>query len=145
MEYLTREEISQRTRAGYDCVKSHGKQALTISFVPLVSAVLVQGICVKMILKLDKILGIPTAKGFDSEVYQDIFAGILMMPAMAVPILGAGVAKVHVMTIGEHYVKAVVEVLKTSTLAELADENIVHERIRAELAKIHQTRREKRK
>ena len=124
-----------------DCIESHAKQAIAVSFIPLVSLPIVYGVCAKMIVKLDKVFGIPTAKGWDSEIVQDIMAGIIAAPALAIPFLGAGVAASFVKSIGNSYAQAVAAVVSISTTEELKDGAIVVERVKNELKKIYAKQR----
>ena len=126
------------------CIETHAKQALAVSFIPLVSVPIVYGVCTKMIVQLDKIFGIPTAKGWDSEIASDIMAGVIAAPALAIPFLGAGVAAVYVKSIGKSYAQAVTEVVKTSTPQELSDGALVTSRVKEELQKIYAKKRAER-
>jgi len=126
------------------CIDSHAKQAIAVSFIPLVSLPIVYGVCTKMIIQLDKIFGIPTAKGWDSEIMNDVLAGIIAAPALAIPVLGAGAASVYIKSIGESYARAVAVVVSNSTQEELADGTIVARRVKEEMQKNHAKRREDR-
>ena len=123
------------------CIAANSKQATVISFVPLVSIPLVHGICVKMIVQLNKIFGIPTDKRFDSEIFYDILTGIVMAPAMAIPVLGASVAYSYIKSIGECYAQAVITVLDSAEQEEIEDKNMIADKIKNELQKIHRQRR----
>jgi len=125
-------------------IDAHIKQAMAASFIPLVSLPVIYGICAKMILQLDKIFGIPTAKGWDSEIVQDLMAGIVVAPALIIPLLGAGVASSYIKSIGENYAQAVSIVVSTATSQELGDCTFVARRVKEELSKIHAKQREKR-
>jgi uncharacterized protein (DUF697 family) len=127
------------------CIESHAKQAIAVSFIPFISLPIVYGVCAKMIVQLDKIFGIPTAKGWDSEILNDILAGIVAAPALAIPVLGAGVASSYIKSIGESYATAVAEVVRTSTPQELSNAAIISPRVKEELQKIYTKQREKRK
>ena len=126
------------------CIDAHAKQALAVSFIPFVSLPIVYGVCAKMIIKLDKIFGIPTAKGWDSEILNDVLAGVIVAPALAIPLLGAGVAATYVKSIGESYAQAVTAVVSTAAPEELSDGAFVASRVKEELQKIHAVQREKR-
>jgi len=126
------------------CIDAHIKQAIAASFIPLVSLPIVYGICAKMILQLDKIFGIPTAKGWDSEIVQDLMAGIVAAPAMIIPVLGAGVASAYIKSIGEFYAQAVSIVVSTATSQELSDSTFVARQVKEELNKIYAKQHEKR-
>ena len=127
---------------GKACVSSHAAQALAVSFVPLVSLPLVHGVCVKMILSLDRIFGIPTAKGLGSEIFEDVLVGIIAAPVLMVPFLGAFAAAAYIRTTGEYYLEAVVRVVESG--ADLMDADIVSLRIKEELHAIHAKRRRRR-
>ena len=134
-----REQVQQ-------CIDSHAKQAVAVSFIPLVSLPIVYGVCTKMIVRLDKIFGIPTELGWDSEIIQDVFAGIVAAPALLVPFLGAGAAAVFVKSIGQNYAAAVTSVLEGPDASDLDLSNAkdLSQRIKNELKKIHAAKRGKR-
>ena len=127
------------------CIEIHAKQAFAVSFVPLVSVPIVYGICAKMIVSLDKILGIRTAWVKDSEIVQDIIAGIFAAPALAIPVLGGSVAAAFITSIGENYAQAVAAVKSAATKTELADHAFVARRVKEELQKIRNSNRELRR
>jgi uncharacterized protein (DUF697 family) len=139
------ENIKQMSEKAQKCVNTHAGQAIAVSFIPLVSVPIVYGVCAKMIVQLDKIFGIPTAKGWDSEILNDIIAGIIAAPALAIPILGAGVASSYIKSIGESYAQAVAAVVSTSAPEELSDGTFVADRVKEELQKIYAKQREKRR
>jgi len=101
-------------------------------------------VCTKMIVKLDKIFGIPTELGWDSEIVQDLFAGIVAAPALLVPFLGAGAAAVFVKSVGQNYAAAISAVLESPTPPDLTDKKEISARIKEELKKIHAAKRGKR-
>ena len=144
MEYINKDKHRLMSGKAQKSIDAHVKQAVGASFIPLVSLPIVYGICAKMILQLDKIFGIPTAKGWDSEIVQDIMAGIVAAPALIIPVLGAGVASAYVKSIGENYAQAVTNVVNTATSQELSDSKFVSRRIKEELNKIYAKQREKR-
>jgi len=123
------------------CIDSHAKQALVVSYIPLVSLPIVYGVCAKMIVKLDKIFGIPTAKGLGSEILQDVMVGVIVAPALAIPILGASVATFYIKSIGRNYTSAVTAVINTDPIHKLCDSAFAAKRIREELQKIHASQR----
>ena len=137
--------MDSRMDAANACIDANSKQAVAISFVPLVSIPLVHGICVKMIVQLDKIFGIPTDTRLGSEIFHDILTGIVMAPAMAIPILGAGVAHGYIKSIGECYAKAVATVLDSAQEDEISDRNRIADKIKNELQNMHKQRRTQRK
>ena len=128
---------------GKACVESHSTQALAISFVPLISMPLVHGVCVKMILQLDEIFGIPTAKGIGSEVFEDVLVGIIAAPVLMVPFLGAFASAAYIRTTGEYYLEAVANIVESGI--DLSDADVVSAQIKDELHTIHEKRRNRRK
>jgi len=123
------------------CIATHAQQAIAISFIPLVSVPLVHGLCAKMIVALNEIFGIP-ADG--AEIVSDILTGLVMAPAMAIPLLGAGVSHTYIKSIGQHYAQAVATVLAAATDEERNDNALIAERIERELHNIHQQQRARR-
>ena len=138
------EHINAMVNKAQKCIDTHSKQAIAVSFIPLVSLPIVFGVCAKMIVKLDKIFGIPTAKGWDSEILHDVLAGVIAAPVLAIPVLGAGMASVYIKSIGEIYAQAVAEVVRTSTPQELSNGVLVSQRVKAELQEIHAQQRAER-
>jgi len=132
--------MDTRIEAANTCIAINSKQAAAISFVPLVSVPLVHGICVKMIVKLNKIFGIPTDNRFGSEIFNNILTGIVMAPAMAMPILGSAVSHIYVKSIGQYYIKAVVTVLNSVDKKELENRNLIADKIKNELENMHRQR-----
>jgi uncharacterized protein (DUF697 family) len=126
------------------CIDSHAKQAIAVSFIPIISLPIVYGVCTKMNVQLDKIFGIPTAIGWDSEILNDIIAGVVVAPALIIPMLGAGIASSYIKSIGESYATAVAEVVRTSTPQELSDSTIINPRVKGELQKVYAKKREDR-
>jgi len=136
--------MNQICEKAQKCIKTHTRQAIAVSFIPLVSVPIVYMVCAKMITKLDKIFGIPTAKGWDSEIVGDIMAGIIAAPVLAIPLLGAGAAAAYIKSVGGSYAQAVTEVVSTSTPQELNDVTFVAYRVKEELKKIYAKQRENR-
>jgi len=127
-----------------ECIDSHAKQAVAVSFIPFISVPIVYGVCAKMIVALDKIFGIPTETGWDSEIVSDILAGVVAAPALAIPLLGAGAASIYIKSIGENYARAVAAVVSRATADELTDGAFIARRVKEELHDAHARRREKR-
>ncbi|MCL2377250.1 MAG: hypothetical protein FWC76_07650 [Defluviitaleaceae bacterium] len=143
VEHINERKHRKMVEKAQRCVDSHVKQAMAASFIPLVSLPVVYGICAKMIVKLDKIFGIPTAKGWDSEIVQDLMVGVVAAPALLIPVLGAGVAAAYVKSIGENYAKAVATVVGASAPQELSDSRFVARQVKEELRKIRAPQRDK--
>ena len=138
------EQSMETLKKAQACIDTHAKQAVAVSFIPFISVPIVYGVCAKMIVQLDKIFGIPTAKGWDSEVVGNILAGVIAAPALAIPLLGAGAASVYIKSIGENYAKAVAIVISNATPEELNDNEFITQSVKDELQKIYAQRREAR-
>jgi len=143
MENISNEKHKAIVEKAQKCIDAHAKQAIAVSFIPLVSIPIVYGVCAKMIVKLDKIFGIPTAKGWDSEILSDVLAGVVAAPALAIPLLGAGVASSYIKSIGEDYAGAAAVVVSVATPQELGDSAFVARRVKEELQIIYNKKREK--
>ena len=143
MEYANKDRHRLMSENAQKCIDAHIKQSIAVSFIPVVSLPIVYGVCVKMILQLDKIFGIPTAKGWDSEIMQDLMTGVVAAPALIIPVLGAGVASVYIKSIGENYAQAVSAVVRTATSQELGDGAFVARRVKEELKKIYAQRKKR--
>jgi len=102
-----------------------------------VSLPIVYGVCAKMIIKLGRIFGLPSAEGLGSEILQDVMVGVVIAPALVIPILGANVAASYIKTIGRNYAEAVTAVICTSNTQKLGDGAFVAKRVRDELQRIH--------
>jgi len=113
LEYLCEKEHQLLREKAQKCINAHAKQAMAASFIPLASIPIIYVVCAKMIVKLDKIFGIPTSKGLGSEILQDVIVGVIAAPALAIPVLGAGVSSVYIKSIGNNYAEAVSEVVRT--------------------------------
>jgi len=133
--------------AANDCIAANSKQAAAISFVPFVSVPLVHGLCVKMIVQLNKIFGISTDTRFGSEIFNNLLAGVVMAPAMALPLLGAGMSYLYIKSIGEDYATAAVAVLSSVEKEEGAgdeDKYLIADKIKLELQNMYKNRRAQR-
>jgi uncharacterized protein (DUF697 family) len=127
------------------CIDTHVKQAMAVTLIPLVSTPIVWGVCAKMIARLDKIYGIPTAKGWDSEILHDILAGVVAAPALAIPLLGAVAASAYIKSVGGNYARAVEAVLDVVSQEERNDGALISQRVREELQRSSAEKREKRR
>jgi len=145
--------MDSKMEAANTCILANSKQAAAISFVPLVSVPLVHGICVKMIVQLNKIFGISTDTRFGSEIFNNVLAGVVMAPVMALPLLGAGMSYVYIKSIGEDYATAVAAVLSSvekekdagsACCVDIEDECLIADRIKLELQSMYKYRRTRR-
>ena len=103
--------IETLTARGEQCIKNYSKRAIKATFVPFISIPLVHGLCAAMMNDLDGIFGL-TAK---NERASNIAVGVLSTPFMMVPVWGAVPAAAYVKTVGESYLKALVDMYSHCT------------------------------
>ena len=131
-----REKRIKKMRAsGKECVDSYANKAGKIGFVPGGCIPIVHGMCISMVSSLNKIVGINSSKGFSSDIFANALTGIVATPFMADPFLSAAVAYGYVAAIGESYLDSLMCVISRSTDRELRDNELMAERIKAELKK----------
>lgn len=127
--------IEKLKAEGMACVSSYAHDAEGIGRVPVGCIPIVHGKCISMIASLNKIVGINLSKGFSTENIANVLAGIFATPFMAVPFLSSTVAYGYVAAIGESYLDSLMSVISRSTDAELANNELMTDRIKAELRK----------
>ena len=103
---MGKDNLETLTAQCKECIKKYSKRAAKASFLPIVSIPLVHGLCVAMQTEMNKIFGVGAAK---DERHSNIALGVLATPFMAVPLLGAIPAAAYVQTVGESYMKALIE------------------------------------
>ena len=112
---MSEDRIAMLTAQGKECVKKYSQKAMKATFVPFLSIPLVHGLCAAMQSELDKIFGVSVAK---DERYSNIAIGALVTPFMAVPLWGAVPAKAYIETVGESYLKALIDMCKSAQQIE---------------------------
>jgi len=95
------------TAQGKDCIRGYCDKAVKASFLPLVSVPLVHRLCAAMLGELNKIFDVGPAK---YENPSNIALGALVTPFVAVPVWGAIAAKAYIQTVGESYLKALIDI-----------------------------------
>lgn len=125
--------IEKMKQLGNECNVKYADKAMKIGFLPGGCIPFVYGICIKMLVEIDKIFGIKTAKGFEEEIFANIIVGIIATPLMTIPLVSAGVAYAYVGSVGETYINSIVAVIHRSSDRELNDNALMAERIREEL------------
>lgn len=128
-----KQRIAKMRMDGIECIDSYSDKAMKIGFVPGGCIPVVHGMCIAMITALNKIVGINSTKGFASDIFADAIVGLIATPLMAVPILSAGVAYIYVAAVGEAYLDSLLSVVKRSTDKELMNNDLMAERIKAEI------------
>ncbi|MCL2057126.1 MAG: hypothetical protein FWH02_07930 [Oscillospiraceae bacterium] len=99
------DRIEILTERGKDCVRKYSERARNATFLPLVSIPAVHSLCAAMLSDLDKIFG---TRKVENEKASNIALGILASPFMLVPLWGAIPAMAYIETVGESYIKALV-------------------------------------
>lgn len=131
-----RKKRIQKLRAGGQaCVDSHSDKAMKIGFVPGGCIPFVHGICIKMIMALNKIVGINASKDFATDIFVNALVGLIATPLMAVPLVSAGIAYAYVGAVGESYLDSLMMVIEQSTDEELNNNDLMSERIKEEIKK----------
>lgn len=128
-------KIQELRNKGQSCVESYGDKAKKIGFVPIGCIPIIHGMCVKMLMDLNKIVGINSAKGFATDIFTDVVIGVIATPLMGVPLLSAAIATAYVQTVGEAYLDALMYVIERSSDGELKNNELVSKRIREKLRK----------
>ncbi|MDL2302578.1 GTPase domain-containing protein [Lachnospiraceae bacterium OttesenSCG-928-D06] len=131
-----KEQIIANLRSkGMRCIESYGDKALKIGFVPVGCIPFVHGLCIKMLMDLNGLVGINSAKGFATDIFADAVVGLIATPFMGVPLLSAAVATGYVQSVGETYLDALMSVIGRSSDSELKNNDVISRRIRDELKK----------
>lgn len=130
-----KQRIAVMRKAGMNCIDSYSNKAKKIGFVPGGCIPIVHGMCVAMIMELNSIVGINASKDFAAEIFASAIIGLIVTPFMFVPLVSAGAAYVYVAGVGEAYLDSLMMVLERSTDEELKNNDLMAERIKAEIKK----------
>lgn len=131
-----RENIIQKLKVrGSECVESYSDKALKIGLVPGGCIPVVHGICIKMIMDLNKVVGINSSESFAADIFTNAVIGIIATPLMVIPLLSSAVAYAYVSSVGENYLDSLMCVIKTSSIWELKNNELIAARIKAEIKK----------
>lgn len=120
---------------GTNCIQSYSDKALKIGFVPGGCIPIVHGMCIKMIMDLNRIVGISSTEGFAADIFANAVVGVIATPFMAVPLLSAAIAYGYVGAVGESYLDSLMCVVERSTVGELKNNELMAKRIKAEIKK----------
>jgi len=131
-----RQEIIQDLREkGEARIASYSKKAEKIGFLPVGCIPFVHGLCVKMISKLNSIVGIDDSKKLAEDIFASVIAGAILTPLMAVPIISAAAASAYIEAVGESYLDALMGIVEDFSAVELEDNDLMIERIQMEIKK----------
>lgn len=120
---------------GKACIDSYSRKAGKIGFIPGGCIPAVHTMCIAMLNALNKIVGINAPKGLAYDMFTNAMLGVIVTPLMLVPLLSAAAAGAYVEVIGGAYLDALISVIEQSTDAEIADNDLMAERIKAEIRK----------
>ena len=127
-------KIAMLEMEGRCCIESCSQKAKKIGYIPGACIPAIYGIMIAMTVKLNKIAGIKLDRDL-GESFAETVVSMIFTPFMAVPILSAGFARALVESVGENYLESLIAVFKKSTGNELSNNDLMAERIKAELKK----------
>jgi len=127
--------ISSIESRGKKCIDKYAEQAGKIGWLPGGCIPFVFSKCKKMIKELNTIGGFESSYSFANEIFTDVVVGVIVASTMAVPFLSSFSAQAYVETVGENYLKAVIEVIKESSESELKEAKLMKARIKKQLEK----------
>lgn len=88
-----------------------------------------------MMTELHDIAGIHSTKTFLSEIFSHCLRSAFGSAAMMIPLASMIAARSYIRAIGESYLQTLLDIVQTSTLEELRDNELVSKRIRQEIEK----------
>lgn len=121
---------------GKKCIEDYGDKALKIGKIPLGCIPFIHGLCIKMMVELNKLVGINSTKGFSTEIFSDVIFGAILTPLMGIPVVSAHIASQYVQVVGEAYLGALMSVIEKSNDLDLKNNDLMSKRIKEELKKI---------
>lgn len=127
--------VQELQHRGKGCVESYSDKAMKIGFVPGGCIHAIRGMCIKMMVDLNKIVGVNSGKDFASEIFTNAVVGIIATPLMMVPLLSSVVASAYVSTVGEAYLDSLMCVVEKSALGDLRNNDLMSKRIKEEINK----------
>ena len=127
------EKIKEIESDGGVCIFCYSDRAGKIGWVPGGCIPFVHGLCIKMIAELNGIGGLSKDQNFADEIFADIVVGIIATPFMAIPLFSKIAAESYIESVGESYLEAMLDVIRTSAEIELKDKKLMKERIKERL------------
>lgn len=129
-----REIRLNRLEMNGECIiRSNSYSAKRIGYLPVGCIPIIHGICIKMIIELNDIFEIKGSKDFAADIFVYIVTGIVVSPFMAVPVFSSTAAASYVESIGENYLRVLLDVFRRSNDKEIKDMDLMRERIKTEL------------
>lgn len=127
--------IEQLREKGRRYVNDYSDRAMKVGRVPGGCIPIIHGMCVKMLVDLNSMVGINSAKGFAADIFANAVVGVIVTPFMTVPLLSMRIASAYISAIGETYLDALMNVIERSMDWELKNNELMSKRIREELKK----------
>ncbi len=127
--------IEQLREKGRRYINIYSDRALKVGIVPGGCIPIIHGMCIKMLVDLNSMVGINSAKGFAADIFTNAVVGMMVTPFMTVPLLSAAVASGYIAVAGEKYLDALMNVIERSMDWELKNNELMSKRIREELKK----------
>lgn len=127
--------IEQLREKGKCYINDYSDKAMKVGIVPVGCILIIHGMCIKMLVDLNSMVGINSAKGFAADIFANAVVGIIATPFMTVPLLSMGVASVYISAVGETYLDALINVIERSRDWELKNNELMSKRITEELKK----------
>lgn len=130
------DRIKEIQSKGEKCISGYSAIASKIGIMPGGCIPIVHGMCIKMITDLNNIAGFSSGGNFADEVFADVIVGIIVTPFMAIPLLSIPVAIAYIETVGDKYLKAMINVIDNSTDQELLDNALMKKRLKEEMTNL---------
>lgn len=127
--------IEQLRKKGQCYISDYSDKAKKVGIIPVGCVPIIHGMCIKMLVDLNSMVGINSSKGFAADILTDAIVGIIVTPFMAFPILSRGVASAYISVVGKNYLDALMNVIERSADWELKNNELMSKRITEELKK----------
>lgn len=127
--------IEHLRESGQCYINDYSDKAMKVGIVPVGCIPIIHGICIKMLVDLNSMVGINSTKGFATDIFVNVVVGMIATPFLAVPLLSAGVASAYISAVGETYLDALINAIECSMDWELKNNELMSKRITEELNK----------
>ncbi len=135
MEQDKQKRIEQLREKGKGYINNYSDTAMKVGIVPVGCIPIIHGMCIKLFVDLNSMVGINSAKDFAADIFANVFVGIIATPFMTVPLLSARAASAYISAAGEAYLDALINVIERSRDEELKNNKLMSKRITEELKK----------
>lgn len=133
-----KDRIDKMSTYAYSIVHNYESKALKIGLIPGGCIPFVHGMVLKMTKEINKSFGL---SGLAEDYIADFVVGLIATPFMAVPLLSAPIASAYVGSVGETYVKALIEVIEKSSDQELKDNKVMTQKIKNQLSQMQEAKK----